>query len=124
MREADTVATSNLAYVETRSALARARAADRLAVAAHRAKLRQFRSFWAHLAIVAVDDEVIERAARLAERHVLRAYDAVHLSSALLAASTEALTFACFDEELRAAGARESLTLLPPPDTGSRLRPR
>jgi predicted nucleic acid-binding protein len=107
------VVTSNLAYVETRSALARARAAGRLAAAVHRAKLREFSSFWSHVATVDVDDAVIEEAARLAERHVIRAYDAVHLSSAVQVGRAETVTFACFDEELRKAAARESLPLAP-----------
>lgn len=65
---------------------------------------------------VAVRPVILERAARLLAVHGLRGYDAVQLASALLVAEVvpECAGFAVLDRRLRAAAAREGLTLLPP----------
>lgn len=108
---ADALASSELAYVETLSALARMRAGNRLTLAGHRAKRREFEQFWSAVAGVEVSLELIERGARLAERHALRAYDSVHLASALLVSEAEDVAFACWDKELRGAAVSERLAL-------------
>ena len=113
MAAADAVTTSQIALVESRAALGRMRAGGRLSASAHRMRLRDFTTFWTRTAAAAVDEETTERAAHLAERHRLSAYDAVHLASALTVAAVEPMTFACFDAELRAAAAAERLTLAP-----------
>jgi uncharacterized protein len=113
IEEADTVASSDLAYVEAVSAFARMRAGKRLTPANHRAKRREFEQFWAAVAGVEVSLELIERGARLAERHALRAYDAVHLASALLVREAEEVALSCWDKELRAAAGSEGLVLKP-----------
>lgn len=57
---------------------------------------------------------VLDQAARLVGVHGLRAYDAVQLASANLAAATvpEGVTFVAFDKTLRSAAAAEGLSLL------------
>jgi len=89
------------------------RAGRRLTPRAHGAKRRELEDFWSGVAGVEVSRELIEDAARLAERHVLRAYDAVHLASALLVGGAEEIRLSCWDRELRAAAGREGLTLEP-----------
>jgi len=56
---------------------------------------------------------VIRDATRAVTDHGLRAYDGVHLASALAFVQAERLTFACWDGELRKAARASGLTLLP-----------
>ncbi|MBB4660841.1 PIN domain-containing protein [Conexibacter arvalis] len=107
------LAASHIAYVETHSALARMRAGDRLTRRVHAAQAEAFRRLWSDVAVVPVTDDVVERAARLAERHLLRGYDALQLSSALELRDASDVRFASWDDRLNVAAARERLTLLP-----------
>ena len=110
--EAAVLVTSGLTYVETYSAFARMRADDRLSTGGYEERIASFRAFWTQLATVAVD-EVLGRAATLTSAHRrLRAYDAVHLASAV-SLRAEQLEFACWDSRLRAAAAVERLSLQP-----------
>ena len=62
-----------------------------------------------------VTDAVINVAARLIDRHFLRAFDAIQLAgfvALLQAASAESPTFVCADEELLAAAVRDGLKTL------------
>lgn len=63
---------------------------------------------------VDVTEELLRDAARLAEAHRLRAYDAVHLASAVAfqARWGEDVTFASWDQDLQRAARREGLMLL------------
>jgi predicted nucleic acid-binding protein len=65
------------------------------------------------LYIHAVNNELLAQAAESARDHSLRAYDAVHLASALSFANGETLEFACWDKELREAAHARGFTLLP-----------
>lgn len=60
-----------------------------------------------------MDEPLLDDAARLAEQHVLHAYDAVHLASVLVVSESDEASFCCFDDELRHAAAAEGLRLLP-----------
>lgn len=66
-------------------------------------------------AAVALAARVLETAAQVAVAQALRAYDAVHLASALAAREADpgCTEFACFDDELRAAAARSGFSLVP-----------
>jgi predicted nucleic acid-binding protein len=66
-------------------------------------------------AAVRVTDEVLESAARAAAAHGLRAYDAVQLSSAIIARDVDpgCTEYAAFDQELRTAAAAEGFALIP-----------
>jgi len=110
---ADAVASSDLAYVETLSALARMRVGKRLSAAAQRTKRQEFEEFWSATAGVEVSADVILRAGRLAQQHALPAYDAVHLASALLLREAEEVALSCWDKELREAATSEGLVLNP-----------
>ena len=59
---------------------------------------------------------VIEEAARLIDRHPLRAYDALQLAGCLVASESmpEPVTFVCADTRLCDAAASEGLTTLNP----------
>lgn len=119
-QEADLLTSSHLAYVETRSALARMRAGRRLTASGHKSKLTEFEAMWADIAVLAVSGATIIDAAKLAEQHTLRAYDAVHLASALTL-EVDDLSFACWDNDLREAAGAQGLRLVPP-GPGQRAR--
>jgi uncharacterized protein len=79
---ADTVATSQIAYVEAATALAMAQRLQRITARQDSAALRLLDRLWAEVDVVAIDDDLVRRAARLARDHGLRGYDAVHCASA------------------------------------------
>ncbi len=110
---AEALAAVTVAYVEGRSALARMRAGGRLSAQQYDYAVADLELAWGKIAGVPADDLVIERAALLAERHVLRAYDAVHLAAALELAGDGEVGFACWDGDLRAAARAEGLVLVP-----------
>jgi len=114
-RDATTVATSPIAYVEARSAIARSRAErrftpDQLAVA-----VRTLEVTWPEMAKVPVTDGLIAAAGDVSDRNTIRALDALHVASALnvSANSPEDVLFASWDRDQRKAARREGLVLFP-----------
>lgn len=108
---AQTISTTAIAYVEARAAFARRRRERVLSAHDHPRVLRDLDADWQRYMVVAVTDRLIQESARLAEAHGLRAYDAVHLASALTVRDhlTEPLVFLCFDRRLERAARREGL---------------
>jgi predicted nucleic acid-binding protein len=92
--EATIVATSFIAYPETRAALARRRRERALRPAAFALAKRTFEADWPKYFTVEVTASLCREAGELAERYRLRGYDSVHLAS--------------FAEVTRHAGAREA----------------
>lgn len=111
---AEQIATSLIAYVETRSALARKYRLDQVDDAALQRHKREFERDWAQLYRLPMDVTTVRRTAELAEQHRLRAYDAVHLATAdlLQAAIRAPVAFACFDNALNEAALRLDLKLI------------
>jgi len=113
LEAAAAVAVAEITYVEAHSALARMRAGERLSGPGYRAKRSELDEFWSGVVVADISTEVIRRAAELAARHVLRAYDAVQLAAALVVREADETGFGCWDDELRRAARAEHLTLLP-----------
>jgi predicted nucleic acid-binding protein len=109
--DATAVATSSIAYVEARAALVRRRRTGDLTAADHRRVLGALDSDWERYVRLEVTSELIREAAALADRYPLRAYDAIHLASAVAARRRlgDDLVFACWDDALSAAASREGL---------------
>lgn len=112
--EAETVATSMIAYVEARAAFARRRRERRLSRSGHDRTIRELEADWEHYVALEVTSGLIRKAAELAEAHALRAYDAVHLASAKLLRERvrEPILFAAWDSNLLTAARREGLNLV------------
>jgi uncharacterized protein len=110
----EVIASSRVAFVEARAAFARRRRAGHLSSADHRRLVHDFGNDWERYLKVDLAEPIILKAAELAERHGLRAYDAIHLASALTVREHMGTppTFACWDRDLNAAAASEGLTLL------------
>ncbi|QTE29213.1 type II toxin-antitoxin system VapC family toxin [Pengzhenrongella sicca] len=109
---ADTVVTSRLADLEVRAVLAGGSRIGKIDDPAHdRAKARWAR-LWLGLWTVELGDQLIARAAELAELHPLRVTDAVHLASALVLESPD-LSVLSWDAPFSDAARAEGLRVLP-----------
>ena len=106
------VATSLIAYVEARAAFTRHRL--KLSSAEYRRIVAELDAEWDRYLRIDVNPALARLAGTLAERHGLRAYDAIHLASALEAGNRLGALprFACWDRALNAAAVREGLALL------------
>ncbi len=106
------VCSSLICYPELRAAIAyavrggRVREAD---VSAFRAAVE---FVWDQVIGIEVDDRVVRAAGDLAERHRLRAADAIHLASAVRIREPDT-SFVAFDARLREAAAAEGFQVLP-----------
>jgi uncharacterized protein len=110
-QSADSVASVSLIVVEARAALAAATRGQRLSTdQLHDAKI-ELAAFVDDLHLAEVTDELIERAAQLAETESLRGYDAVHLAAAVFVGAS-VLTSA--DRALCEAAERQGLHIADP----------
>lgn len=112
-RDADGVRTTAIAHVEATAALTRMRKGGRLTPTQLRRGLEDLENLWRGIYVHSVGDTLLTQAAESARVHSLRAYDAVHLASALSFATGEELQFACWDKELREAADKHSFSLIP-----------
>ena len=115
MTRARDVAISLLGYAEARSGLARGRQAGRLTAHSYAEALGEFEERWSATVVLDISEPLVRSAGNLAERHLLRGFDAIHLASALSLQleSGEPITFSAWDDRLLAAAAAEGLTPAP-----------
>jgi len=113
--DAEAVATSLVAYVESRAAFARARREARLSAQIYRRIEEAFATDWPRYISIEVTDLLVKDAGDLAVTRSLRGYDALHLASAvsLRQQVNTSVTFLAFDRALSLAAKRETLTLHP-----------
>lgn len=104
---AEVAITNALAFVEVRAALAAAVRSGGLEAAAFEAAKVDLQTLRETFAVIDPGG-VLDAAADTAERYALRAYDAVHLASALAVAADD-LVFVCWDTDLSAAASRAGL---------------
>jgi len=109
---ADVVATSRVAYPEGRAALASAHRARRLTARSLGRARDALDTWFRQVAVVELDRSVAEDAGDVAGHFALRAYDAIHLASAL-AIGRDDLVLLTWDERLAAAGRRAGLEIVP-----------
>lgn len=115
LADADVVATHAIAYVETRSALARRKQDGSLTADKHDQALMALDADWPSFAQVSMDEHA---AGDIAARHALRALDAIHVAAALElahAAPEATVTFCSFDQRQLVAARAEGLVVLDPP---------
>ena len=112
--QAELTSTARIAYVEARAAFVRRRHTRELAPVDFRRVVRDLDADWSRYLRIDVTEPLIRLAAQLAERHGLRAYDAIHLASACMVRDRLAASviFACWDSSLEAAAHREGLVSL------------
>ena len=110
--QATHVATSRVTYVEARAAFAR-RARERgMSHASYREVVRLFEREWEAYARMEVTEPLIRLAGDYTEQYALRAYDAIHLASAvsLRRDMRRPVAFLTADHHLTAAAEKEGLT--------------
>lgn len=112
--DATLIGTSEIAYVELRSAMARRYREGSLESTAYRRVLRDVETDWPRLFLVVVDSRLVRDAGNIAEQYRLRAYDALHLASSLFFQTgvDEPVTFACHDKALEASAIAAKLQVL------------
>jgi uncharacterized protein len=114
--EREPIASSVLSYVEVRATLARAGFREtprRLTRAGYNRAIQEFESDWPSYVRLPVTEELIQSAAELARTHLLRAYDAVHLATALALSEQipDRLLVSTWDQELATAAEAAGLSL-------------
>lgn len=103
---ATVIATSTLAYPETRAAFARRRREGTLRAEVFTAAKRAFEGEWPRYLAIEVSSGVCREAGAFAERYRLRAYDSVHLAAfaaVARAAGVHDTRFSSFDAALSRA---------------------
>ncbi len=111
--EAEGLATSRIAYAETRAALARKLRERGLSRTDYHSVVEDLNRDWEDYFIADVSDAVVKSAGTLAEKHALRGADAIHLASALtLVKQATRVVFSCFDGRLDRAARKEGLRTL------------
>ena len=102
---ASAVSASRVAYVEARSALARACRESRIEERDLRQTVAEMDEDWKRFLVLEVTDDLAQRAGDLAEEYALRAYDALQLASALILKCrvNSSVFFLAFDQDLMQA---------------------
>jgi predicted nucleic acid-binding protein len=111
------VATSSIAYTETRAALARRRRERALRPKAFALAKKVFESEWSKYFTVDVTPDLCRRAGEFAERYRLQAYDSVHLAAfaeVVHQAGVRETRFSSFDDTLNRAARSLSRSLTRP----------
>lgn len=112
--ESAALATSVVAYSETRAAFARLVREGVSVEKRHRERLKQFNIDWEAYLRVELGHALARVAGEIAEAYALRGFDAIHLASALWLNDTAGgrLRFAAFDTRLREAAERAGLPVV------------
>ena len=109
--EGGDVASCQLLVVESTAALVRARQNDRISIATYNSSISLLDDLYQRLTIVNIDENLLADACVVTKTEKLRAYDAVHLASALKIGAT---IFASADIDLCHAANRQGLTIFNP----------
>lgn len=112
--EALFIFTSRLSYVEARSAFARRRREQNLSGVTEEELIDLLNADWQRYRQVDVAESLVHEAGYLAAEYALRAYDAVHLASALQLQERlgRPVAFAAFDASLNRAAKKAGLQLI------------
>ena len=109
--EGGDVASCQLLVIESTAALVRARQSDRISIATYNSSISLLDNLYARLTIVNIDENLLADACDVTKTEKLRAYDAVHLASAL---KIGADIFASADADLCRAANRQGLNIFNP----------
>ncbi|MCM3880290.1 MAG: type II toxin-antitoxin system VapC family toxin [Vicinamibacterales bacterium] len=112
--QANVVATSVVAYAETRAALARLRRAGVVTASKFASAKREFHEQWPTYLTLEATDSLCRVAGELAEKYSLRGFDSIHLASfAEIArlAGVDDTRFSSFDDRLNQAVRKVMRTL-------------
>jgi uncharacterized protein len=113
-RMAEEIATSSVAYAETLATFYRKKRETAMMDSSIRQMLDVLRKDWSRFIRIEVNDGLNGIIEEVIERHPLRGFDAVHLSSALLIHQRlpNEMVFACFDLRMAEAARQEGLSVI------------
>ena len=112
--DANVVATSVVAYAETRAALSRLRREGMLKPSKLTSAKREFEDQWPTYLTLEASDSLCRAAGELAEKYSLRGFDSIHLASFVEVAGlagTDDTRFSSFDDRLNTAARKVTRTL-------------
>ena len=111
VESSNVTATSLIAYAEARAAFARKFREKAFTPSEHRRLISSLNEDWGEYLIMKVTNKLVRLAGDLAEKHSLRGFDAIHLSSAvsLRQKLSAPVVFSCSDRKLQKASQLERL---------------
>jgi predicted nucleic acid-binding protein len=111
VESSEITATSLIAYTESRAAFARRFREKSFSTREYRRLVSFFNEDWKNYFVVNITKNLVLTAGDLAEKHGLKGFDAIHLSSAvrLHQELSSPVTFSCADQRLQKASALEEL---------------
>jgi len=109
----ESAGSSSVLLVELRGALARMLATSRLDDGTYAEARLKFDSDWKKMAKLPVTSPLLDLAVQVAERHLLRALDAIHLASALTLNRGEEVVLSSWDQLLLDAAVAEGIRVIP-----------
>jgi predicted nucleic acid-binding protein len=115
IEQASVVSTSKIAFVEARSAFARAKREKIIKSAVYQQIVDRLHYDWKRYMIVEISDGLVVAAGELVEEFSLRGFDAIHLASALFLQQQTGHTVlaACWDARLWEALKKAGLEIVP-----------
>lgn len=122
VKKSDSVITSQVAYAEACSALARRRRDKRITEKEFQKAKRNLDDQWPEMDTIQVDEI---KAGELAIKHVIRGFDAIHLAAAVeirTSAKAAEVTFCSFDDRQNNAARAEALAVVEPEHTESAVK--
>ncbi|MFQ5685146.1 MAG: type II toxin-antitoxin system VapC family toxin [Candidatus Scalindua sp.] len=108
------LSTSKVAYAEARSAFARKQKEDGFSGRVLRKIVEDFNNDWESYFVIEITDGIIRFAGDIAEKHILRGFDSIHLASAVnLRNKTRAeIYFLSNDNKLNQSAKKEGIIVL------------
>ena len=83
VRNATVISTSKIAYAEARAAFARKQKDDGFPIRAWQKMVEDFNRDWEDYFVIEITDGIIKFAGDIAQKHLLRGFDSIHLASAI-----------------------------------------
>jgi len=114
VRKAAIISTSKVAYAEARSAFARKQRDDGFSAKVLRKIVEDLNREWENYFLIEVTDGLIRSAGDIAEKHLLRGFDSIHLASAVNLKNKigSEVYFSSNDEKLNQAAEKEGIIVL------------
>ena len=114
VRKATVISTSKVAYAEARAAFARKQRDGGFSFKVLRKIVEDFNREWESYFLIEVTDGLIRSAGDIAEKHLLRGFDSIHLASAINLKNKigSEVYFSSNDEKLNQAAEEEGIIVL------------
>lgn len=111
---ATVISTSKVAYAEARAAFARKQKEDGFSITNLRKIVEDLNRDWESYFVVEITDGLIRSAGDIAEKHLLRGFDSIHLASAIILKDKTGaeIYFSSNDARLNRAAEKEKILIL------------